>query len=150
MKLPPEPLKRFKRGCNKMAWIFYVATALWASFVCSATFSIDVSGREPARAARLHRLAFPVSEGIIHQPRIRWIFQPCWVETTSGGAGSYPTLANAGRNLLCSTRRRWWNPSLRSERAALFHVIQMTDSYNRPDSEKRDVLTETRVAAMMP
>lgn len=29
-------------------------------------------------------------------------------------------------------RWRWWNPSLWSERAALFHVIQMTDSYNRP------------------
>lgn len=61
-----------------------------------------------------------------------------------------PPFANAGRNLLCPTRWRWWNPSLRSERAALLHAIHMTDSYNRPDSEKRDVLTETRVAAMVP
>lgn len=54
------------------------------------------------------RLTFPMSEGIIWQPWIRWILQQCLVKAMSGRACLYLyTTFNTVRNLLCPTRETW-------------------------------------------
>lgn len=69
------------------------------------------------------RLTFPVSEGIIWQPWIRWLLQRRLVKAPSGGASVHPTFANAVRNLLCATRGKWKSFSVVWNRTTLSRYL---------------------------